>query len=149
MEGLHWMCFNCTDFIVPWRTRASCWSRGRRGPIIVIINIIMVMICLFFWFGSNLGEMLPWNRKMYNPKVTWKLKKQRLICSRLGFWRYSKKLYTLIWNIIQKPGEAGHQTHHLWGFCCFVFLYLIFFPWKLNFIIICFCLNEVFIVFNC
>lgn len=26
--------------------------------------------------GSNLGEMLPWNKKMYNPKVTWKLTKR-------------------------------------------------------------------------
>lgn len=147
MGGLHWMCFNCTDFIVPWRTRASRWIRERRGPIIVVVVMMMIFFLLLL-SGSNLGEMLPWNKKMYNPKVTWKLKKRDTDVVDLvscGAVR-SRKLIRVEHSETRWDGLP--DAHHLQGFCWFVSFVFEFF--HENWISLYFFdLNEVFIVVNC
>lgn len=108
------------------------------GEVQLLLLLIWLWFCLFFLFGSNLGEVLPWNIKMYNPKVTWKLKKQEI---NAVDWVSPDAVRRTFRNQAKLVTDTSFVR-----FWLVVFLNFFVFPWKLNFI---FCLNEVFIVVNC
>jgi len=70
--------------------------------------MMMMIFLIILLSGSNLGELLPWNKKMYNPKVTWKLKKRDI------------NVVDWVSGDAVTRSDCLPDSHHLQGFCWFV-----------------------------